>query len=214
MKNFLIKLVNIVANLAARLRAMASGLKPYAQLVQPAKKPVEKQAESVIELTVEGVDLDDEAIDDLLDKHFLMNEMIVGSSSGIVTFTIVTSNNINIVEAAIELGHRILYFLDATAVRWNDDFVSYGEISRRSDIDIEKIRLWAKGNPHISKANPIPNFPIPYGYLGIGVIHSPFWRWSEISDWLNINFHLGDNLIYPTNYQITEINYQLAIPTL
>jgi hypothetical protein len=141
-------------------------------------------AESKIELVVDGIDLDDESTDITLAECF--PGMLWGSKDGIVTVT------------------QIIDVLDARAIRWNDDFVGYAEIARRSDVTSEAVRLWATG-----KRGP-KTFPHPRGYVGMSSHRSPIWRWSDVSIWLDAEMHLGDGVGYPTDEQIAMINHNLV----
>jgi hypothetical protein len=158
-------------------------------------------AESKIELVVDGIDLDDESTDITLAECF--PGMLWGSKDGIVTVTQIIESTDSVFEAS-NLARRIIDVLDARAIRWNDDFVGYAEIARRSDVTSEAVRLWATG-----KRGP-KTFPHPRGYVGMSSHRSPIWRWSDVSIWLDAEMHLGDGVGYPTDEQIAMINHNLV----
>jgi hypothetical protein len=154
-----------------------------------------------IELVVEGVNLDDEATDNLLIENF--SDVLWGVTDGILTVTTFTTA-MEPISDACALSRRIANLPGARVLRWNDDFVGYAEIARRSDVSAEAVRLWATG-----QRGP-KTFPHPRGHVGVAARRSPIWRWSEISTWLDSEMHLGDGVAYPTEGQICSINAYLA----
>lgn len=168
-----------------------------------------------LKFTVYGVDLDDEATDIVVAKQF--PDMLWGSCNGVTEVTLICSASNR--QVSLQLARRIRDTLHSTQIRWFDDWVDYVGIARRTAVkpdisgeDISRVQDWHKN---------AANFPATSGALGVGTVFTPFWRWTDITRWLN-TYVSPDGVAFKERYrdlldcqelterQIVVLNNELA----
>jgi predicted DNA-binding transcriptional regulator AlpA len=84
---------------------------------------------------------------------------------------------------------------EARATRLTEDFVAVPDVAKRSDVNRETVRLWAKE----------ANFPRPRGVVGNGI---KIWDWSAVNSWLRHEHAgaLGDRYRHPSPAETAQAN--------
>lgn len=157
--------------------------------------------EVLVELCVDGVDLDSEADLVAIGEHLSDWSWTAIDEQVVVSLT-ATGNPVDEVRGVVAALKRVLP--NACVTRWYEDLVGYSEIAQRAGVTREAVRLWATGQRGSQ------DFPVAHGAVGAGDRRSPVWPWSVVAAWLSENDVYVDPYVYPAQRQVAEINWVLA----
>lgn len=131
-----------------------------------------------VSVVVEGLDLDDEAILDVLAQHF--DDLLFSESAGIVTATVMVESDP--IRAALEAADRIRdAFPDVRVPRVDPDLVTVSAIATRVGVSRQAVRQWVTG----PASTPFPTpFPTPFAALEPEGKPMKVWRWADVTPWL------------------------------
>ena len=156
-----------------------------------------------IVLVVEGVDLDDDHVDE---ARASVRAALWVQRDEILTVTYTTVGADPVAEAQ-SLAREIEAKIPGSHVTgWYPDLVGLAQIASRVGVSAEAVRLWSTGQRGIK------NFPSPFGRVGAGQKTSPVWRWADVATWLRLNLSLAGDEVFPSRAEVAQIDAALTMP--
>lgn len=153
--------------------------------------------ETVVELQVRNVDLDNEQVLERLDE---LENASFGYRCGLTIMTVYVDEGKDVVHTVTDAAHHLAVKVEgAAAVRVDPDLVTISDIAQRVGVSREAVRKWT-----LSERTP---FPIPFSSTGKS---QKLWRWVEIAEWLQIAKHIDMDEDLPTSNDAAAIDACLA----
>lgn len=158
-------------------------------------------AEYLVEFEVVQADFDN---DRLGEKLYLENSALFASKNGHLTVGTILSAKSGLA-AAEKFIKTYKSTFNHTPLKWHTDFVTLGQIAKRTQYSHEAIRLLANGQRGSG------DFPKPVASFGGKLNSNSIWNWPEVFNWMVANEKLENEYLYPTQNEIMLINGELAI---
>jgi hypothetical protein len=157
-----------------------------------------------VSLVVEGVDLSDDKVLDIL--SYQLADLMWERTAGRTTATLHVANNP--VLSAVAAAERIRQeFPDAVVARVDREIVGVPEIADRASVSPEAVRHWVAGTRGPG------GFPTPIASTGGGKKGaSKLWYWRDVSEWLAETYNLHDDVDHLTDRQTAQIEERLTRP--
>lgn len=153
--------------------------------------------ETVVDLQVRNVDLDNEQVLARLDE---LENASFGSRCGLTIMTVYVDDGEDVVHTVTDAAHHLAVKVEgAAAVRVDPDLVTISDISQRVGVSREAVRKWT-----LLERKP---FPAPFAATGG---EQKLWRWVEITQWLLAVKHIDMDEDLPTPDDIAAIDACLA----
>ena len=157
---------------------------------------------TAVSLQVEGVDLDDEAVSDLVGQHF--SDHLWMTEDDLVTVTVVIDEGdtaAQAIDVAREVEHRVP---GARVSRVRRDLVTQSDIASRAGVSREAVRKW-------TKRKGINTFPTPVDVIGGETRPSKVWEWADVVVWLKETYQLTvEEDTLPSRRVVAQIDACLA----
>lgn len=156
-------------------------------------------ADYVIELTFEGLDVDDpDQIEMLADADVVTAEWIDAQRSRLTA--VITHDDA--VLAALQFIDAVRRVVPtAVPIAADRDLVSVTDIADRVGVTREAVRNWSAGKRRAGR------FPAPVGTPS----GSKVWEWTAVHSWLRDNLGIWDELEMPTHQEYATIEHLLRM---
>jgi predicted DNA-binding transcriptional regulator AlpA len=155
-----------------------------------------------IELVVEGVDLTDIHVLEIIGQHFA--DTAWATSGEVTTATLFSDEAAEM--KAVRFAHELAIALPgAHVLRVHDDLVGASEVAARVGVSRQAVHAWVSGDRGEG------DFPAPVGTISGGARPSRIWRWREVNKWMEARA-LDDGFVYPDEHVVARLNVELARP--
>jgi hypothetical protein len=144
------------------------------------------------ELTFEVDELPDDVLD-AIDQEF---DAVVSGHPGLTLITVLVPG-VTALGAAKTAVKKLEHLPGVVVRRICEDLVNRRDIAERSNVSIQAVGQWIRGDRHKFNA-----FPQPFNFVGGGV-----WLWPEVNDWLRrTEKEFDESVAFPCRNDYYEIN--------
>lgn len=152
-------------------------------------------------LQVDGLDLDDGSVSEVLASRF--GDCLWARVDGVTTVTVYLEGH-DVVPQVSELARAIEHALPKVRVtRVHRDLVTQSDIASRVGVSRQAVRKWT-----FRQGGDV--FPTPFGIVGGGDKRpSKVWQWPEIVIWLRRVYHFDLDEELPDAGTVAEIDARL-----
>lgn len=158
-------------------------------------------SEYMVEFEVTQSDFDNDRFGE---KLYLENSALFAAKNGHLTVGTILSAKSGFA-AAFKFMRVYKAIFSHMPIKWHTDFVTLGQIAKRTQYSHEAIRLLANGQRGGG------DFPKPVAIFGGKLNSNSIWNWPEVFNWMVANEKLENEYLYPTQNEIMLINGELAI---